>query len=41
MFTVLCGKLVRAFLIDLDQNEELNVAHQMKHAILKPCVKEI
>ena len=49
MFTALCGRSVRAFLIDsdhifqidLNQREELNAAHQMKHAILKPCIKEI
>ena len=28
-------------IIDSDQSEELNAAHQMKYAILKTCVKEI
>ena len=41
MFPALCSKLVRVFLIDSDdiidsdQSEELNAAHQMKYAILK------
>ena len=46
MFPLLCDRSVRAFLIDSDhidsdQSEELSVAHQMKYAILKTCVKEI
>ena len=46
MFAALCGRLVKAFLINLDhinldQSKELSAAHQIKYAVLKTCVKEI